>query len=81
MSTIIKLDKVSKAFSRRVILKDVSLSVEAGRTVGIVGLQLEAVNLSFSRLFVVFLCLVVELFLCVIKRWATAETFLKTWGY
>ena len=37
MSTIIKLDKVSKAFSRRVILKDVSLSVEAGRTVGIVG--------------------------------------------
>ena len=65
MSTIIKLDKVSKAFSRRVILKDVSLSVEAGRTVG----------------FVVFLCRIVELFLCVIKRWATAETFLKTWGY
>lgn len=80
MSTIIKLDKVSKAFSRRVILKDVSLSVEAGRTVGIVG-STEAVNLSFSRLFVVFLCRIVELFLCVIKRWATAETFLKTWGY
>ena len=37
MSTIIKLDKVCKAFSRRVILKDVSLSVEAGHTVGIVG--------------------------------------------
>ena len=37
MSTIIKIDKVSKAFLRRVILKDVSLSVEAGRTVGIVG--------------------------------------------
>ena len=29
----------------------------------------------------VFLCRIVELFLCVIKRWATAETFLKTWGY
>lgn len=37
MSTIIKIDKVSKAFLRRVILKDVSLSVEAGHTVGIVG--------------------------------------------
>ena len=37
MSTIIKIDKVSKAFLRRVILNDVSLSVEAGHTVGIVG--------------------------------------------
>lgn len=37
MSTIIKLEKVSKAFSHRVILKDISLSVEAGHTVGIVG--------------------------------------------
>lgn len=80
MSTIIKIDKVSKAFLRRVILKDVSLSVELDIRLELSALT-EVVNLSFSRLFVVFLCRIVELFLCVIKRWATAETFLKTWGY
>ena len=68
MSTIIKIDKVSKAFLRL----DIRLELSA---------LTEVVNLSFSRLFVVFLCRIVELFLCVIKRWATAETFLKTWGY
>ena len=37
MSTIIELDRVSKAFSRRTILNDVTLAIEAGHTVGIVG--------------------------------------------
>lgn len=37
MSTIIELDRVSKAFSRRRILDAVTLTVEAGHTVGIVG--------------------------------------------
>ena len=37
MNAIIELDQVSKYFSRRPVLKDVSLSVEAGSTVGIVG--------------------------------------------
>lgn len=37
MSTIIELDRVSKAFSRRTILNDVTLTIEAGHTVGIVG--------------------------------------------
>ena len=37
MSVIIELNQVSKYFSRRPVLKDVSLSVEAGTTVGIVG--------------------------------------------
>ena len=37
MSVIIELNRVSKYFSRRPVLKDVSLSVEAGTTVGIVG--------------------------------------------
>ena len=37
MSTIIELDRVSKAFSRRRILGAVTLTVEAGHTVGIVG--------------------------------------------
>ena len=37
MNAIIELDQVSKYFSRRQVLKDVSLSVEAGSTVGIVG--------------------------------------------
>ena len=53
MSTIIKIDKVSKAFLRRVILKDVSLSVEAGHTVGIVGSNGSGKSV-LSRLFVVF---------------------------
>ena len=37
MNTIIELDRVSKAFSRRTILNDVTLAIEAGHTVGIVG--------------------------------------------
>ena len=37
MSTIIELDQVSKAFSRRTILNDITLTIEAGHTVGIVG--------------------------------------------
>ena len=37
MSTIIELDRVSKTFSRRTILNDVTLAIEAGHTVGIVG--------------------------------------------
>lgn len=37
MSTIIELDRVSKAFSRRTILNDVTLTIEAGHSVGIVG--------------------------------------------
>ena len=37
MSTIIELDRVSKAFSRRRILDAVTLTIEAGHTVGIVG--------------------------------------------
>jgi len=37
MSTIISLDRVSISFSRRCVLADVSLSVEEGATVGIVG--------------------------------------------
>ena len=37
MSAIIELNQVSKYFSHRPVLKDVSLSVEAGTTVGIVG--------------------------------------------
>lgn len=37
MSTIIELDRVSKAFSRRTILNDVTLTIEAGNSVGIVG--------------------------------------------
>lgn len=37
MSTIIELDRVSKAFARRTILNDVTLAIEAGHTVGIVG--------------------------------------------
>ncbi|MEL7567337.1 MAG: ATP-binding cassette domain-containing protein, partial [Dehalobacterium sp.] len=37
MSTIISLDRVSKGFSRHHVLRDVSLSVEEGTTVGIVG--------------------------------------------
>lgn len=37
MSTIIELDRVSKAFSRRTILNDVTLAIKAGHTVGIVG--------------------------------------------
>lgn len=37
MSTIIELDRVSKTFSRRTILNDITLSIEAGHTVGIVG--------------------------------------------
>lgn len=37
MSAMIELEQVSKAFSRRSILRKVSLSVEAGHTVGIVG--------------------------------------------
>ena len=37
MSAIIEVNRVSKYFSRRPVLKDVSLSVEAGRAVGIVG--------------------------------------------
>lgn len=37
MSAIIEVNQVSKYFSRRPVLKDVSLSVEAGSAVGIVG--------------------------------------------
>ncbi len=37
MNTIIEVDHVCKSFHRRTILDDVSLSVEAGETVGIVG--------------------------------------------
>lgn len=37
MSTIIELGRVSKAFARRTILNDVTLAIEAGHTVGIVG--------------------------------------------
>ena len=37
MSTIIELDRVSKAFSRRTILNNITLTIEAGHTVGIVG--------------------------------------------
>ena len=37
MSTIIELDRVTKAFSRRTILNDVTLAIKAGHTVGIVG--------------------------------------------
>ena len=37
MSTIIKLDNVSKSFSRHRVLDGVSLTVEAGTTVGVVG--------------------------------------------
>lgn len=37
MSAIIELIQVSKSFSHRPVLKDISLSVEAGSTVGIVG--------------------------------------------
>jgi len=37
MSTIIELDRVSKTFARRTILNDVTLAIEAGHTVGIVG--------------------------------------------
>lgn len=37
MSAIIELEQVSKSFSDRPILREVSLSVEAGRTAGIVG--------------------------------------------
>ncbi len=37
MSTIISLDRVSKSFSHHHILQEVSLGVEAGTTVGIVG--------------------------------------------
>lgn len=37
MSAIIELKQVSKSFSQRPILKDISLSVESGNTVGIVG--------------------------------------------
>lgn len=37
MNTIIELDRVSKAFSWRTILNDVTLAIEAGHTVGIVG--------------------------------------------
>ena len=34
---IIELDSVSKSFGRRQVLRDVSLTVEEGSTVGIVG--------------------------------------------
>ena len=37
MSAIVEVNQVSKYFSRRPVLKDVSLSVEAGSAVGIVG--------------------------------------------
>ena len=37
MSTIIELDRVSKAFARRTILNDATLTIEAGHSVGIVG--------------------------------------------
>lgn len=37
MSAIIEVNQVSKYFSRRPVLKDVSLSVESGSVVGIVG--------------------------------------------
>ena len=37
MSTVISLNQVNKRFSRRSILKDVSLEIEAGTTTGIVG--------------------------------------------
>ena len=37
MSAIIQLEHVNKSFSHHAILKDVSLSVEEGSTVGIVG--------------------------------------------
>lgn len=37
MSTIIELGRVSKAFARRTILNDVTLTIEAGHSVGIVG--------------------------------------------
>ena len=37
MSTIIELDRVSKAFARRTILNDVTIAIAAGHTVGIVG--------------------------------------------
>jgi ABC-2 type transport system ATP-binding protein len=37
MSTIISLDRVSKSFSRHHVLKEVSLAIEEGSTVGIVG--------------------------------------------
>ena len=37
MSTIIELDRVSKAFARRTILNDATLTIDAGHSVGIVG--------------------------------------------
>lgn len=37
MSAVISLNHVNKSFSRRSILKDVSLDIETGKTVGIVG--------------------------------------------
>lgn len=37
MKTLIEMKNVSKAFGRRVVLKDVSLAVREGETVGIVG--------------------------------------------
>ena len=80
MSTIIKIDKVSKAFLRRVILKDVSLSVEAGHTVGIVGSNGSGKSVLFQ-----IICgfLVPDSGIVSVRDQAsaTAETFLKTWGY
>ena len=37
MNTIIEVDHVCKSFHRRTILDDISLSVQEGETVGIVG--------------------------------------------
>lgn len=37
MSTVIELDQVSKSFSRRPILREITFAVESGSTVGIVG--------------------------------------------
>lgn len=80
MSTIIKIDKVSKAFLRRVILKDVSLSVEAGHTVGIVGSNGSGKSVLFQ-----IICgfLVPDSGIVSVRDQALGNSrdFPKTWGY
>ena len=49
MSSYIELRKVSKCFGHRRILREVSLSVERGKTVGLVGANGSGKSVLFSK--------------------------------